>query len=430
MKSQLCRSFFVAILSMLAAAAAAQETHFSISVGATYSDNVGRTGAGEEDEVMPEAGMQFSIQRTGRLTTDVAMDLQYRTYSDDAFDDELLGGVDGSLVYDFVPGRFSWSVQDNFGQSFIDRQAVETPDNRQNLNYFTTGPRITLPLGARTELTLSGTWSQIAYEESNFDNERLGGQLSLSRSLSDTSSLSVNASTQSVEFDEVPPNTDYDLHSAFLAWEASGARTTLSLQGGITRLRNFGDNTDGPLADLALTRKIGARSTLTLNAGTRLFDTADAFRHDRGLGGIGLGNEDVVASQDPFQQDYLTVNWSIEGARTSLQLGADWRSEDRETVTALDRKHVGAHAGVSRRIGPRLTASLNADYRDEAFDTNDVDFDEWSAGVGLDWSLSSAIGIALRAAHHEGSGDTSAGTGLRDFAENRYTLRLTYSAGN
>jgi uncharacterized protein (PEP-CTERM system associated) len=179
-----------------------------------------------------------------------------------------------------------------------------------------------------------------------------------------------------------------------------------------------------------LTREVGTRSSFSLNAGTRFYDAAESFVRDRGLQDIVTGNEDAVPAGDPFQQDYATVRWTLSGARTTLELSADWRDEEREVNAAFDRETLGFGVDLSRRIGPRTTASLSGRHNSDDFSASGVDFDEWSAGLGLDWRLSGTIALGVRADHFDGSGDTSLGTGLRDFDENRYTLRLTYSPGN
>lgn len=416
-----------AAAALLAAGAAAQETTFSVSAGATHSDNIGRTGANEQSDTIAEAGLQFGLAREGRLDADVAVDLRYLTYLDDTFDDELVGGLSGSVSYAFVPERFLWVVEDEFGQSFIDPRDVETPGNRQNLNVFSTGPTVVFPLGSRVELSVSGRWSDVNYEESELDSERLLGTLALSRAMSETSSLSLNASSQRVEFDASPPNSNYDLHSAWLRYQARGTRTTLALSGGMTSLHDFGDSSDGPLFDLTLTRELGARTSLSLNAGTRFYDAADAFVRDRGLQDIVTGNEDAVPARDPFQQDYATVTLTLAGARTTLELSADWRDEEREVDSTFDRESRGFGLELSRRVRPRTDVSVFGRHTSDDFSASGVDFDEWSAGLGLDWRLSGTVALGVRAEHYEGSGDTSLGIGLRDYEENRYTLRFTYS---
>lgn len=421
----------LSIVAVLAVSApvAAQETGFSVSAGVSYTDNIGRVSVDEQSEVIPEAGLQLNIAREGRLDADLAADLLYRSYTDNTYDDELLGGFDGRVSYAFVPDRFEWVIENNFGQSFIEPRNVETPDNRQNLNYFSTGPTFTLALGSRTNLAISGRWSDVNYEASDFDSERLMGQLELNRAMSDTSSLAFSLSSQRVEFDQSPPNSDYDLHSASVAYRTRGTRTTLAVTGGVTSLHDSGESSKGPLVDVTLTRELGARSTLTLNAGTRFYDAADSFRRERGIEDIVLGNEDVIPAQDAFQQDYAFVNWDLEGTRTSLRLSADWRNEDREVESDLDRKTFGAGLGLTRRIGPRTSASLFGGYTHEDYNTSTEKFREWSAGLGFDWNLSESVAVGLRAERFDGSGDTLAGEDTRDYEENRYTVRFTYSAG-
>ncbi|MGQ0428420.1 MAG: hypothetical protein ACT4UQ_00565 [Gammaproteobacteria bacterium] len=414
----------------LASVAIAQERTFSVSAGATRSDNIARASANEVSDTIAEAGLQLGLRREGRLDTDVAVNLRYLSYLDDTFDDELVGGLSGRLSFAFVPDRFMWVLEDEFGQSFIDARDIETAANRQNLNVFSTGPTLVLPLGERTELSVSGRWTDVNYEESDLDSERVVGMLALSRAMSDTSTLSLNASTQRVEFDESPPNSNYDLHSAWLGYQARGARTTLSVSGGMTSLHDFGTSSDGPLFDLAVTRELGSRSSLFLSIGTRFYDAADSMVRERGFQDIVTGNEDVVPARDPFQQDYATIAWTLAGARTTLELSAEWRDEEREVDVTFDRESLGFGFELSRRIGPRTNLSLFGRHTGDDFSVSGVDFDEWSAGLGLDRELSATIALGLRAERFDGNGDTSAGVGTRDYAENRYTLRFTYSPDN
>jgi len=419
-----------ALLTVLASGveAGAQETSLSVSAGATWSDNIRRTRTSEESEFMPEAGVQLSLTRSGRLDAKVAMDLQYRSYEDNTFDDELVGGLNGLLTFDLVPDLLNWTVEDNFGQGFIDPQAVETPDNRQNFNYFSTGPTISFRLGSRSNLTIATRWSDVDYEASSLDSERLSGSIAVSRALSESSSLSLNLTSQRVEFDDSPPNSDYDLHSGYLNYRTKGARTTLSLKGGVTSLRDSGSSTDGPLVDVTFTRAVGARSTLTLNVGTHFNDAAESYRREREFLGIVLGNQDIVPSGDAFQQDYAIAGWTIQGSRTTLELSANWRNEDHEVDSSLDREQVGAGFNLSRRIRPRFTGALLGSYGDENYDVGGVEFDEWTAGIELGWELTSKLSISLRGEHFEESGDTSTAFDQRDYEENRYSMKFRYTA--
>jgi hypothetical protein len=412
------------------AAEAKSEFSYSLSAGLSYSDNVERQGDTEESETTAEAGLQMSLfNDDGRMHSDVGADLQFRHYTDDTSDDELVGGLDGLVTFWFAPERFGWVLQNSYGQSLIDARDVDVAGNRQSVNYFSTGPDIVFQLGDLTQLHLQGRWSDVYYEESIEDNTRITSNLALVRQLTDTSSVSLNGEHSRIEFDQSPPNSDYDLHSVYLGYDARGARTTLQLQAGYSALHDYGDSSDGPLLSLAITRKVGARSTLTLDAGTGQTDTAEAFRRDYSIGGFESGTSDAVVSQDPFQSDYASLGWQIEGARTGLSITADWRREDHETDPTLDRDGVGAGMAVTRQVGPRTSARLSGSWNRQDFDTSGTDFDEWSAGLGVSWQFARGVSLTLDAFHFRGTGDTSAGAGQRDYDENRYTLRIGYSPG-
>lgn len=414
----------------LAGNANAQETSFSVSVGATHTDNVRRVDVGEESEVMPEAALTFDIVREGRLATSLSADLTYRGYQENSFNDsdELVGGLDAQLSYAFVPDRFSWTFENNYGQILIDPQAVETPDNRQDLNFLSTGPDFNFPLGGRSSLVIGGRWSDLSYEESDFGNERLSGSIGLHRQMGGTGTLGLDVTAQRVEFDGSPSDA-YDQQSAYLVYGFGGPRTQIEVRGGWSEAHDSGDTFSHPLLSVSLTRQMSERSKLQLDAGTGLVDSADAFRRDRGIAGVPDGSENVIAGPDLVEEDHLSASWVVTGGRTTIDIRTNWRNEDREFDTEFDRESLDYGLNLARQVGPRLKASLFGFRRDTDYDNDNVHYEEWSAGIGLDWSLSRNYSVALRAEHFNGGGDTSAGTGTRNYDENRYTLRFTYSSG-
>ena len=137
--------------------------------------------------------------------------------------------------YAFIPERFVWVVADNFSQIASDITSVSTPDNRENVNYLSTGPDITIGLTGRTSLLLSGRVNDTYYEEADTDSEGLSGSLALVRQMSDFSALSLNGSTTEVNFDD-EVFADYRIDEAFLRWSTETERTTFILDGGYNRI--------------------------------------------------------------------------------------------------------------------------------------------------------------------------------------------------
>ncbi len=422
------RSAAGAALLVLAGAASAQGVDLGITVGAYHTDNVRRTFTDEESQTVGEVGLRLGIQRdAGRFNSHVNANLAYRTFFDDAYDDDLFGGLDARLAYWFLPERFSWVVEENYGQALIEPRSVDTPGNQQGANYFSTGPDLVIPFGARTNLLVSGRWSDAAYEETDADNQRVSGRIGLERQMNERTTLSLNGTAERVEYDNELLGSNFDRQSAYVGYATQGARTTLSLEAGYTALHDYGDTTGGPLLDLTIERQLSPRSRLTLNAGTNLTDSAEAMRRDQGIVGIEIDAGQAIVSTDSFQSDFVSLALDLEGARTSASLGVNWRKEHYERVDTLDRNASGVTALVSRRVSPRLSARLYGGWTTQDFDNAGTDFDEWNAGLGFDWAFSERLGVTLAGDHFSGSGDTPFGFGGRDYKENRITVRLTYT---
>ena len=413
-------------LVMGSAVAQQAEIGWGVSAGVEHTDNVGRVTDNEESDTIGNVGLQLNLRREGRLQLGVGADLQYRKYFDDSFDEELTGFFNGTAVYEFIPERFSWFAQNSFGQTLIDARAVDTAGNRQNTNVFSTGPDIRLPLGSRSEVLIQGRWIDASFDDSDTDNERLTGSLSLIRNLSATSYVSLNGSATRVEYGEVPPNSNYDINSVYVGYGIEGARTKLALTAGRTAQHDFGESTDGPLFSLSVSRQISPRSTLSFVAGTNLVDTLDSFMRDFEGGSPDAGTSDAVVARDVYQEDYLSLRLDLKGDRNAYGLSADWSQEEHERDATLDRERLRFNARISRQLTQKLSASLDGSWNTEDFAGSGIDFDEWSVGAGLNWNFAQGFTLGLRADRFEGSGGTPTGNGVRDFVENRYSLTVSY----
>jgi hypothetical protein len=410
--------------------ALSQEVSLALTAGAAYSDNVNRVDVGEESDTAVSAGLRFAIDRAaGRLATDATADLRYQDYLDNTYADEVVGALAATLVYAFAPDRFTWTLQDNFGQTVEDRRFAETPDNRQSTNYFTTGPDWYVPLGARTQLVLQARWSDASYEETEeADSERYSGTIGLVRALDPDSAVSLNAFGESVDYEDDPAflDPDYDTVSGYLGYRTQGARTSVDLQAGYTTMDGAARSYDGPLVNLNVTRELSARSTLVLDLGTNLTDAAEVFRRDQNVGGVDQGSETVIVSRDPMQATYASLGLTLAGSRTTVQIGADWNRDDQENLTGLDQERYGASITVIREISPRLEGRLSGGYSTEEIQLG-ADFDEWSVGVGLQWAVTEKLSLSLVADRTEGSGDSGPAEGDRDYVENRVGLFVAYT---
>jgi hypothetical protein len=395
-------------------------------LGAERSDNITRVASDELSDTMGIARLAFGLeQHRPKLESLIAADLQYRHYKDDTYDDEILGGLSADLAWSILPERFIWIVEETYGQIAGNLQQPDTPDNREDFNYFTTGPDLRIPLGGRTFAELSGRWSDVYYEESDQGSENVEGSAALARQLSEQSTLSLNASVEDIRYDEEEFLEDDRITEGFLQLEFLGGRTTISADAGYTKAERGDESSDGPLARLNLSREVTSRTTLRLDAGYEFADAATAFRLDQDAIGLGEDVRNAVASQDVFRTTYAYLGLNTRRERTTFDVVLFGLKERHETDTLLDRDSFGLNLNWSRRLSSRLDLLVRAAYTNDDFINANFPYDEWLAGLEIGWRLTSFVSMRISVDHYEGSSDNA----LRDYEENRAYVGFRYARG-
>jgi hypothetical protein len=410
---------------LAAASVQAAERGFEVLAGVSHSDNIGRTSVNEESATVATAGLDFLLQqRTSRLTLDALGDVRYLDYLDNTYSNEVVGNVMADARAQLVPDRFMWVAQDNFGQTSIDPLAAVTPDNRENVNYFSTGPDVSLGLASDTHLMLSGRYGKVSYENSPFDSDRYTGLVGVVRDLSASSRVSLNAQRERVDFDD-PLNQDYDRDQLYASFEGHGGRTRLAVDLGYSRLHRLGESPSGLLARVELARQVSASSVITISGGREFSDSGDSFRLDQTLS----TNLDTLSGNQtaaPFRSTYETIGWTFQRNRTGLSLSLQRYEEQFVQSRLFDRVRSSVYGSLSRNLSPTLTADLSGSYSKEDYDVLVGDYRESAARAGFMQRFGRRLSLDL---HYEWYKRSSAlPTG--DYSENRVLLTFRYGEMN
>lgn len=421
----------IALLAGMVAAASGTAAHaeltYTADIGAGYSDNITRVGQDEVSESMASAGLVLDWQeRRPRFSADVSVDGDYVHYLDDTYDDDIVGGLDGTLDFKLLPDRLSWVVQDSFGQESIDPFSPVTPDTRENVNYFTTGPTLEFLVG-RALTRVFATYSLTDFERTSFDSERVLGGLSIGRRSASGDGLAFNAVTENVKFKN-DFNDDYDRASAYLSYDRAGARTEISAEVGYTWLElEDGTKSDDPRFSLEVTRELSTSSTLELTLGTQLTDSSNALRSDLGGGGTGTpgAGSGVTSSAAPYENRYASLAWQFNRHRTSLSLGTDWSDDTYDQTPEFDRERLNFNASIGRQISSRMSVSLQGNMSNEEFVTSGASVDTLELGAAMTWQLGPTLGLRFDFTRS----DRQSSDGLGEYVENRAFLSLTYHSG-
>lgn len=408
--------------------ASAADFAYQAEAGLGHSDNVTRSASVEESESIATAGLGLSLsQDSARLQADVLGNFAYYDYLDDTYDSEVLGNFAGNARYAFVPERFEWMASDNFGQVLNDPVQAATPDNRENINNFSTGPDAMLAFGSQTRLRLGGRYSLTTYERSALDSDTVSANLALIRLLSSASSGSVNFQTAKISYDDTAFDADYRQSEAFLRYDVSGARTFLAVDAGYTQLERdaTADKEDGLLLRLDAARRLSSASTATLNAGREFANSATAFTAAQNTAPIGVGTAPGRQTALPFTRDHASLGWSFARNRTGLSFGAGWERQSYEDVGNLDQTLYSGTMAAHRDMSQSTSLLLNVLYSHAKFDQIGGDYRDLEGGLTFRWRWSQSLSMNLSYEYYDRSSDAPAG----DFNENRIWLTFAYGKG-
>ena len=414
-----------AVCALLLGAEARADLTYEVEAGVGHSDNITRVSEDEVAESLATIGTHVNWSKmTRRLDADVFVDLDYVEYLDNTYDGEIVGTADIDTTFSIVPDRFTWQVQDSFGQAQSDPFSPVTPENSENVNYFTTGPDLLLGFGSQNSMRLFGRYSPTHYEVTDLDGESVATGLSFIRALSGASQVALNASNTENTFDN-PANLGYEQRAASVSYDFTGGRTTLSTQVGYSWIElDDGTKNGGELFNLTLSRKISNSSSLELSAGSQFSDAGDALRGISSGGGVG-GPSQVLATSDPFENRDISLTWDFRRNRTGLSLGASYEEALYEVRTQFDRTRIMYNARFTRELQPTLSFELIALYSEDEYTATNVQFDDMQASASLTWRMSRHLGLRFRLEQFNRHSTFEGGT----YDERRAFLTFTYTGG-
>ena len=421
----------VAFYLILPALAAGQNSgpDWELEAGVAYTDNINRAPDTQadpaKDDVIYSAGLNLDwVQQSRRMDADVRGSLFFLDYENNNFKSETLAAVDATLLFRLREEVITWLVQENYGQQIIDQFQPVTPDNRENISFFTTGPRISIPLGSRTFINLRGDFSDINYESRPLDNQRFGSGISLERDLSVNRTMSINVDGDRIEYDNDLRNPPIERYSAYLGFNTEAARNELDVDIGWNEYEQAGKEGDGLLADLTWTRRVSQYSNLSLNGGTRISSDGDIFRFNQQLDNDRFGDTDDLQSvSDPFQHDYARLSYNFNKARTRFGVRIFWDLESYESQTALDRTYGGATLDISRELARSWRIRFFGRFVTREYDNVTRQDDDWGAGAEVTWKAGIRTSIRLQIERFERSSNES----RNDYAENRAGITFVFS---
>jgi hypothetical protein len=426
---RLRRPAYGVAVALLALAATSQsraddQLGYDLLAGIGETDNVRLTPTDRRSDTIATVGFDLDWQeQRSLLDANVIGDMEYLDFLRHSYSPEVIGNLLANMQLNLVPQFLRWEFNDNFGQGNIDPAAPLTPNNRENINYFTTGPDLTMPLGAANEMLLEGRYSNVNYEVSPLSSNRYSAGLGIRHELSSSSGISVNVQDEVIRFEDSTLNPDYDEQEAYLRYDAKGVRTRITFDVGVDRLKLTNETVSGPLARVEVTRQLSPSTSIVLTAGRDFSDVGNEFLLLQSLGGATLSTQAVGASGDPFKQDYVTLGWNFQERRTTFGFGAGYFKLTYEDGDTLDEERTTGSAHFSRRLTPRVEAGVYVSYVKEQFrNLLGGDYNELDATAQVTYRINSKFSMDVELARTRREDELDANS----YTDDRVWLKFRY----
>lgn len=399
------------------------DVEFNLGIGQT--DNVARTATNELDETIGMVGLEFDLEHESRkLEADIRSRFSYLEYFDDTFDSELIGGFAGNAQYQFLEDRFFWDLQYNWGQQLQDNFQPARPDNRENITMVTTGPTYIQPIGDRNFIGLEASYTTLDYEFQPFDFDRGLGAVRFGREVADDTFLSLNLSTQRVEFDN-STFAPYDYQEYFIRYDLQDGRNVIIANLGHTSVEAGGVEGDGVLFAFDWTRQITARTSLQLVAGSRYSDQGDIFQiFQSSTQSVGATGNFSPLGQ-PFRNNFASLGFQFDADRTSVGVNAFTSQEEYELIDdtfAPNRDFSSIDLEIGREMTRKFFIRFVGTYRVVNYDLNDRKDEDSQGSIRFGYRFNPAFNISVQYSHlRRDSTDT-----FSESIENRTVLQIAY----
>ncbi len=422
----------------LAASCAAALALASLQAQAVRIDYVADMGIERNDNVLmdPVDPASSSAVRTGfgivvseetsTVQANLGARLEYWDYFEGPQSNAFESSLAGRLNWFFVPETLSFTIEDSLEMRPIDRFAPDAPNNRQRVNVLALGPNLHFNWNQSVRGRAELRWIDSSAEEADdFESERISASLHAIRSLDPTSSITLSARGQDVDFD-APTARDYRRYDAYMRYQRELARVSFALDAGYTWV----DYADGSSASQPMVRgqaewRLSPRNALSLGLAHQLTDASDSA-----IQGISaavevpdrLSTASSAVSASIYEDDRADLTWAYRHERTGVTVGPYYERVDYVDSSEFDETRRGVVMQLSYQLGPTWELHSYADVARATFSSVDVRTEDKRFGVGVVKTWSRHWSSRLDYMHYRRSDEGLTG----DSRQNVWYLTFTY----
>jgi hypothetical protein len=393
------------------------EIGWQVDAGVSHTDNATLTDNNGVSDTLTTAGGAIAYDLDGRrIQASLTGHGNYVHYLDNTYDDDFQSFARGDLVVRIIPETFLWTLDDTYGQIAINQFSPVTPDNRQNINTFNTGPDFLVRLGNQSDLKLTGRYSNSQYEETdNIDSEKLTGSIAFRRHLSDSSYWGIVATDSHIKYD-APGDPTYDQPGAYATWSTTGARQTIAVDVGASRVETEDASFTTPLVHVNWSRRVAPSWTMDVHLASEYQNTSDQFVSQNLI--RDPGTAEIGVSQAPAATYTGGLAFAFQRARTNFNVGGGYSRLDYVDDNSLNENSWYGTVELRRRHTPQLEGFVNYRIEKRNYQNNPLREDtRQRAELGLDWRVGKSLFLTTGYQYNNADSDS---------VTNRYSANMVY----
>jgi hypothetical protein len=433
----------------------AGQSDFGFGTSLTHNSNIARTQTDPKEEWTQAliAGLAYQ-ENTLDVTTRVLAQVERRHYYRHRFSDETSGIFDGSMVWNVLPRRLAWTVEDVFREIQVDITAPNTPSNLTKANALNSGPDFTLPLSSTNKAVIGARYGRIDIKDSILDTERYTGYVRAVHMSSPQTTLSLNYEAARVYFEPGAQTFEkINREDWFGRFDNNSPLNSTTIDLGTSRVTPYGSPrnclvssvTPAPppcsaplsqgtrLARLTLSQALSAQSRLRVSLSDQISDTYTDLMAN--LAGSTLPTDArLPASSTPSagasfasSDTYRSKLGSLAYVNTSGHFVYTLQAYERRVDFTLGQDFNERTAGLAWTwlYSGAMSFNASAAYVKRAFDGLDRQDTGRVFGAGVFFRLNRNVSITMQGDHTEQQSTIDA----RSFVDNRVMLLLSYSTG-
>ena len=412
-------ALLIPMLSLVSEVSMSDPAVVTVGLDSRFSNNMAKVSSDEESDL--ESRVYVGVQHTsdpGVCNSDLAAQVAYRHWLDETFNPETTS--DMNFLGDCRLGsNLVWQASNYLQDVARNNRVSDTPDNSTQKNVFSTGPVLTIRLGAVDELVASASYENTEFREpEQKDGERVSGSLGWSHLFRPSFSAGLRVS---IDRSELDTEEEIDRVTFGLPFSKTWAATALSGSVGYgqveTSLRNRPTEEYRTfIANLVALRQVNQTTELEIEASRELTDQTSDFdsRFD-----------DFVFDLDRTSAVEATA--IRVGFRNSLNGSAELRAGlfgNRSDYLDTDVKEdtLGTDLLYRRPVTGQLTTSVGARYEYSTFSQDDSDDETFRFDAGLEFRLNRQLDLISRVGYEQRISDVS----LREYDETWVLVGVSY----